>query len=261
MHIIIVTGGFDPLHSGHIEYLRAAGKLGGMLIVGLNSDKWLERKKGAAFMPFNERKAVLQELSFVDQVIEIDDSDGSSKDAIVQMRARFPTSNSKIIFCNGGDRTKDNIPEMDIDDPNIEFVFGVGGENKKNSSSWILKQWKYPNEKRLWGEFSNLFQDDVVKVKELIIEPGKGISYQRHFKRDEIWFVSKGSCSIKFGAYTEQPEQFRIIELDTDETFTVKAGQWHQIYNKTSNPCHIIEIQYGDKTDEDDIERLEFYGE
>jgi len=261
VNISIVTGGFDPLHSGHIAYLKSAAKHGTILVVGLNSDEWLARKKGASFMPFEERKAVLQEMNCVTEVIKFNDSDNSSKDAIIQIRKRFPSATNKIIFCNGGDRTKDNIPEMDVDDPNIEFMFGVGGENKKNSSSWILKQWQYPNEKRVWGEFSNLFQDDVVKVKELIIEPGKGISYQRHFKRDEIWFVSKGSCSIKFGQYTNQPDQYSIVELDCDQIFTVKAGQWHQAYNTTSKPCHIIEIQYGDETNEEDIERLEMYGE
>ena len=82
----------------------------------------------------------------------------------------------------------------------IEFEFGVGGTNKSNSSSWILKEWQYPTERRVWGEFSDLFQDEAVRVKELIIQPGKGISYQRHFKRSEIWFVSKGECEIKYSA-------------------------------------------------------------
>ena len=87
---------------------------------------------------------------------------------------------------------QNNIPEMSIE--GIDFTFGIGGTNKINSSSWILKQWKFNNEKRLWGSFNNLFEEKPVKVKELIVEPGKGTSFQKHFKRSEIWLVSKGSC-------------------------------------------------------------------
>ena len=139
----------------------------------------------------------------------------------------------------------------------IDFVFGVGGEHKANSSSWILKEWQYPTERRVWGEFSDLFQDDVVRVKELIIEPGKGISYQRHFKRSEIWFVSKGACFVKHSTGNSDENVYHL--LSTDDVFTVRANEWHQIVNKGEDPCHIIEIQYGEETSEDDIERLEYY--
>ena len=69
----------------------------------------------------------------------------------------------------------------------ITFCFGVGGDHKMNSSSAILKDWQYTSDERVWGKFYNLFQDDRVKVKELILEPGKGMSFQRHQKRNEIW--------------------------------------------------------------------------
>jgi cytidyltransferase-like protein len=138
MTIVLVTGGFDPVHSGHVDYFYAAKALGDQLWVGLNSDEWLTRKKGKPFMPWIERGAIVGHLKPVDFVFEFDDSDGSARDAIRQ--ARKYTS-GKIIFANGGDRTSTNIPEMDVDVDNVEFVFGVGGENKKNSSSWILKKW------------------------------------------------------------------------------------------------------------------------
>ena len=138
MTIVLVTGGFDPVHSGHVDYFYAAKALGDKLWVGLNSDRWLTAKKGKPFMPWNERGAVVSNLKPVDFVFAFDDSDGSAKDAI--KRARKYTR-EKIIFANGGDRTSTNIPEMNIEDENVEFVFGVGGENKKNSSSWILKKW------------------------------------------------------------------------------------------------------------------------
>jgi len=251
--VVIVSGGFDPLHSGHIAYLESAARLGDRLVVALNSDNWLTRKKGRPFMEFEERACIIERLDMVDSVWGFDDSDGSAKTALEQAKKAY--AGQIIIFCNGGDRTEDNIPEMEVD--GIEFEFGVGGDNKSNSSSWILKEWKYPTERRVWGEFSDLFHDDAVKVKELIIEPGKGISYQRHFKRSEIWFVSKGECDIKYSP--SNPENYTEFTLGTDESFFVKANEWHQVVNRSNEPCHIIEIQYGEETTEDDIERLYYY--
>ena len=259
MKIAVVSGGFDPLHSGHINLLESAAAYGDKLVVLLNSDEWLTRKKGRPFMPFEERATILERMSMVDYVYGVDDSDNSVNPGLIQIKEMFDKSSDGIeyVFCNGGDRGKDNIPEMEVD--GYTFQFGVGGENKANSSSWILKEWKYPTERRVWGEFSDLFQDSAVKVKELVIEPGKGISYQRHFKRSEIWFVSKGECYVKHGTDTDKPEQNVTRLLKTDESIHIKVGEWHQIVNRSEEPCHIIEIQYGEETTEDDIERLEYY--
>jgi mannose-6-phosphate isomerase-like protein (cupin superfamily) len=114
-----------------------------------------------------------------------------------------------------------------------------------------------PTTHRVWGHFSDLFQDDNVKVKELVIEPGAGISYQRHFNRSELWFVSQGSCFIRYSP--GDPEDSDQIELTKYQMFTVPVGCWHQAYNTGSEPCHIVEIQYGTQTVEEDIERLEYY--
>jgi cytidyltransferase-like protein len=137
--VVLITGGFDPIHSGHIKYIKSAKELGDFLVVGVNSDWWLVRKKGKAFLPWVERAAIVDAIKGVDMTIAFDDRDDTAKDAITYVRNSFPTA--KIIFANGGDRTKENIPEMDINDKNIEFIFGVGGTNKKNSSSWILNKW------------------------------------------------------------------------------------------------------------------------
>lgn len=137
--IVLVTGGFDPVHSGHIECINAAAKLGDILFVGLNSDDWLTRKKGKPFMPWTERFVILSNLRSVYDVFAFDDSDNTAIDAICRIREENP--DHTIIFANGGDRTKENIPEMECGLEDVEFVFGVGGENKKNSSSWILKKW------------------------------------------------------------------------------------------------------------------------
>lgn len=134
--VVLVTGGFDPVHSGHIRYFKSAAELGDILVVGVNSDEWLMRKKGAYFLPAKERAAIIKEFRCVDKVIEFEDNDNSAKNAIHKVLEMYPTS--QIIFANGGDRGKDNIPEMDIESNRVDFVFAVGGDDKANSSSWIL---------------------------------------------------------------------------------------------------------------------------
>jgi len=254
MKIVIVSGGFDPIHSGHIAYFKSAKDLGNKLIVALNSDEWLKNKKGKFFMPFKERKEIIINLSVVDEVISFnDDQSGSAINAIKKVKKMYP--DDEIIFANGGDRNKKNIPEMSAND--VKFVFGVGGDDKKNSSSWILKKWNYYQEDRLWGEFYNLFEETEVKVKELIIHPGKGMSFQKHFKRNEIWLVSKGSCLVNYSH--NSPDKRDQIQLNKFDHYLVAIGQWHQIINSFNKSCHIIEIQYGEACIEEDIERLEYY--
>ncbi len=251
--IVLVTGGFDPVHSGHIVYLKAARTLGDMLIVGLNSDEWLARKKGQAFMPWNERLSVLNNLSMVDEVYTFDDDDGSARQFIRQVRAHYPDSH--LIFANGGDRTKDNIPEMDVEDKNLEFIFGVGGDDKKNSSSWILQEWKNPKTPRPWGYYRILHQEGrSVKVKEIVVEPGQSLSMQRHRNRSEFWFVSRGQATI----YTiNKSTDLEIADrLEVFENTWIHDNEWHQLANEESTALHLIEIQFGEDCEESDIERL-----
>ena len=124
MKVVIVTGGFDPLHSGHIEYFKAARLLGDTLVVGVNSDDWLTRKKGRPFMSFEERAAIIERLDMVDYVWGFDDTDNSAKAVIEQAKKAYPSY--EIIFVNGGDRTPKNIPEMEVE--GVTFEFGVGGK-------------------------------------------------------------------------------------------------------------------------------------
>ena len=254
MKIVIVSGGFDPIHSGHIAYLKSAKSYGDKLLVALNSDIWLENKKGKFFMPFSERKAIIESISYVDEVIDFeDDQIGSCINALEKAKNLFPSDD--LLFANGGDRNDGNIPEMAAD--GIEFIFGVGGDDKKNSSSWILKNWQYYHEERLWGSFYNLFEEEQVKVKELIVHPGKGMSFQKHFKRHEIWMVSKGSCVVNFSK--DDPDNKKKIQLDKFDHYLVPLGEWHQITNPFNEACHLIEIQYGEECIEEDIERTEYY--
>jgi cytidyltransferase-like protein len=254
MKIIVVSGGFDPLHSGHIAYFKSAKKLGDALVVALNSDEWLVNKKGKFFMPFNERKIIIENLSCVDSVIDFeDDSLGSATNALIKVKDLYP--NDDISFANGGDRNKGNIPEMSVD--GVNFIFSVGGDDKKNSSSWILKKWQYYFEERIWGSFFNLFEGEDVKVKELVVDPKKGMSFQKHFKRHEIWLVSEGSCVVNYSK--GEPEDRQSVTLNKFDKYIVPLGEWHQITNPFDKTCRIIEIQYGEEVVEEDIERIDYY--
>jgi cytidyltransferase-like protein len=127
---IMVSGGFDPPHIGHIRMFKEASKWG-KVIVALNSDEWLMRKKGYVFMTLKERLEIITEFASVDYVMSFDDTDDTACDAIVSMK---PDA-----FANGGDRKKDNTPEMEMcDELGIQMLWGIGGKDKPQSSSWLV---------------------------------------------------------------------------------------------------------------------------
>lgn len=244
--IVLVTGGFDPIHSGHIEYFKAAKALGDILVVGVNSDDWLTRKKGKAFMPIGERLRLISHLKSVDHCIQFQDASDNANDAISQVNMLYP--NDSIIFANGGDRTLDNIPEMAVD--GVEFAFGVGGSTKLNSSSWLLDEWKSPKTERSWGYYRVLHEVNGTKVKELTILPNKSLSMQRHTHREEYWHVTGGTCIVEFADNLSR-------EICKHDTLCISKGMWHKLYNPYNMPCTIIEIQSGEVCSEDDIERID----
>jgi len=252
--VVLVTGGFDPLHSGHIEYFKEAKKLGSKLIVGLNSDEWLTRKKGRPFMPIEERAAIIKELAVVDKVISFDDSDGSACGAIFKVLSTTP-SGTKIIFANGGDRTNTTTPEYETygDMNYVEFVWGVGGEDKKNSSSWILEEWKNPKTIRSWGWYRVLDHqpDKGYKVKELVIAPGKHLSDQRHKYRNEHWYVLDNEVTIAL----EDDRGKNGVRLEKNHNLIIGNNVWHKAMNDTDKHTHILEVQFGELCEEEDIER------
>ena len=245
--VVLVTGGFDPIHSGHIDYFREAKRLGDILVVGVNSDSWLRRKKGREFMPSHERVQIIENLKMVDHCILFNDAEDHAIEAIRNVKTMYP--NSEIIFANGGDRTQDNIPEMLESD--VIFEFGVGGTIKKNSSSWILEEYKAPKTTRPWGYYRILHEVPGTKVKELTINPGQSLTMQRHYDRDEHWHVAEGACTVDFEDSTTQSH----IKLKRHDQFTIKAECWHKLHNPTDTPCKIVEIQYGITCVEEDIER------
>jgi cytidyltransferase-like protein len=249
--IVVVTGGFDPIHSGHIKLLTEARALGDVLIVGINSDAWLERKKGRAFMPITERREIIKNLKSVDATIPVEDHDDSACELLELIKRTYP--NDKIVFANGGDRTADNIPEMSV--TGIEFAFGVGGNDKLNSSSDILKQWSVNSVQRSWGMYNVLQEVPGAKVKTLTVAPGQMLSMQKHQYRSEYWMVTEGTCMINMAMPGDLHNPPKI--LTRYDEFRVLANTWHQLTNPFTVPCTIIEIQYGEKCTEDDIERLD----
>lgn len=254
--IVLVTGGFDPLHSGHIEYFKAAKELGDELVIGLNSDEWLTRKKGRPFMAFKDRCAIINSLKVVDRVISFDDSDDSACGAIYKLMAT--TADCNYVFANGGDREQTNILEYKTysNHPNIEFAFGVGGTNKMNSSSWILDEWKTQKTERDWGYWRVLDDNPEAgyKVKELVIYPGKSLSDQKHFKRSEVWTILQGVVKIK----TEWDNRVDDVHLlPHTRSYEIDKEVWHQASNPGSVNAHVLEIQWGSECIEEDIERRE----
>jgi mannose-6-phosphate isomerase-like protein (cupin superfamily) len=167
------------------------------------------------------------------------------------VRQSYPQD--QIIFANGGDRTNDNIPEMDVADANVKFVFGIGGFNKANSSSWILQEWKAPKTERPWGYYRVLHEVPGMKVKEITVNPGQSLSVQRHWKRAEYWIVSEGQCVVN----TQLDGGYRLPakKLSIHKEHKIHVAEWHQLTNPFDVPCRIVEVQYGDQCIEEDIER------
>lgn len=248
---VLVTGGFDPLHSGHIAYFKAAKQLGTKLVVGMNSDEWLTRKKGRPFMPFQERLSIIKELAVVDRVISFDDSDDTAGGAIFKLMSTTGSSN-KIIFANGGDRKQGAVPEESTYADKIKFVYGVGGEDKKNSSSWILKDWAQPTTQRAWGTYTILDSGNGWKTKQLAFNTSKSLSDQRHFNRSEHWHVVEGKIKMEL----EYADDAKVsLNVCAGESIDIPKRTWHKATNVGDITAKVIEVWLGDDLTEEDIER------
>jgi len=135
--IVTVSGGFDPIHVGHVRMIQEAAALGDELVVIINNDNWLTKKKGYVFMPQEQRKEIIEAMAGVSRVVltghEPECEDMSVCDALREIRPQ--------IFANGGDRFADNIPEAILaKELNIETVFNIGRGGKVQSSSWLTAE-------------------------------------------------------------------------------------------------------------------------
>lgn len=205
-------------------------------------------------MPFEERAEILNNLKSVDAVYGFDDSDDTACDFITNIMGDF--SGDEIIFANGGDRTKNNIPEMIYN--SVEFVFGVGGNDKKNSSSWILQNWSKQHKETRWGYWEVMDDEfSTAKAKKLVVTPGGCLSYQKHSKRNELWLVVEGYGKVIINDQDNRPthQSDNIKVLRKHDYIRILKDSWHQLINDSRTENLVIyEIQYGEECVEEDIE-------
>lgn len=247
---VAVSGGFDPLHIGHVRMFEEARKLGDKLVVILNNDNWLRAKKGFAFMPQHERREIIEAFPFVDKVVytahEPLDEDRS---VVRELRALKPS-----VFANGGDRAAGNTPEYEAcEELGIEMAFNVGAGGKIQSSSWMISAASRDVRRsvRPWGEFYNWDTGGGWHLKTLYIKPGKRLSLQYHRHRAEQWILLEGDATATIGPRTGK---LKRVALKRHQVFTVPKGYVHRLESQKGGA--LAEICAG-TFDEQDIVRLE----
>lgn len=238
------------MHVGHVRMFLEAKKLGDRLVVIVNNDNWLRKKKGYVFMPESERKELIKGYGAVDDVIltehTIDDPDMTVCRALEALRPD--------VFANGGDRGASNTPESELCDRlGIEMAYNVGDGGKVQSSSWMVRDAAEAIKKneRPWGSFQNHHSLPGAHLKTLHVNPSSRLSLQRHKYRNETWILISGDAQAVVGPNTES---LKTHELEAGKPFDVPVGTIHRLASR--NGGVLVEISYG-KFDEEDIERFE----
>lgn len=217
MKRIAISGGFDPIHPGHIAMIEDAAKYGEVHVI-VNSDDWLIRKKGFFFQPWVDRKKILE--AYTPHVHAVDDTDGTVCEALRRIKPDY--------FGNGGDRGKTNTPELTVcEEIGIEPVFELGGGKYSSSSALNAKQ----RVATRWGWYDVILDLHKVKVKMIHLEAGKSLSLQRHNDRSEFFFMPNGETRINL------------------------PGVWHVLEAPADSDLDVIEVQVG-LSHEGDIDRV-----
>jgi len=245
----LVSGGFDPVHVGHLRMLQDAKKLSNKVIVLLNNDEWLIKKKGKPFMNETQRKEILDEFKSVSKVIIQKFSDKSSAIAIEEFVLNNP--NKTICYCNGGDRSNiKNIREAEVCKKlKVHLEFDVGGKEKIESSSELTKNYLGNVEDRPWGNYHIIAKNIGYQIKEIKVFTGSKLSLQKHNNRSEFWQIVKGKSKITI----EKNEHY----LREREHIYIPKNTVHRIENIGKEELIFIEIQLGKDLKEEDIIRLE----
>jgi len=236
--IVCVSGGFDPLHVGHLEMFHEAANYGKLSVI-INSDAWLLRKKGFVFLPWEQRAAIIRELRYVASVASVDDTDNTVCHALRRIKPRY--------FANGGDRTPMNTPEMLLcTELSIEMLWNIGGGKAASSTDIARHAWVT----RSWGQYVTLDEGDGYKVKKVIVSPRSSISLQYHHHRSEYWYMAGENARVQLDG-----QEFAIEK--GARPLAIHRGMVHKLINAGNEPLVMIEIQSGDYLGEDDIVRLE----
>ena len=242
MSTVIISGGFDPVHIGHLRMMIEAKKLGERLIVILNNDDFLINKKGFAFMSQEERSEIIKGFECVDEVVISIDQDST----VVKTIEMISKKEDIDIFANGGDRkNEDDIPESEICKKlKIKMIFNVGGDKIQSSSDLVKKEVVKP-----WGNYRTYEKLPNYLVKRITVEPQQKLSLQSHEHRSEFWIVTKGTALVNL-----EEEEY---ELSKGEYIFIPLNSKHRLSNNSTKLLEVIEIQFGDILSEDDITRYE----
>ncbi|TSD05085.1 MAG: cytidyltransferase-related enzyme [Parcubacteria group bacterium Greene0714_7] len=247
--VVAVSGGFDPIHIGHVRMFKNAKKLGKKLVVILNNDNWLMTKKGFVFMTQNERKEILLETGLVDKVVITSHTENDPDRSVNRELAAVKPA----IFANGGDRGRDNTPEMELCKKlGIEMVFSVGKGGKMQSSSWLTDKTSMQGIKveRPWGKMVTHVTAANYWVKTITVKPNEELSLQSHTGRDELWVCVTGTVIAEIGS-----EKKKLREGDF---IFVAKGTKHRLSSKEGGA--IVEVALGNCREEDIIRYEDKYG-
>ncbi len=247
--VIAVSGGFDPLHVGHLRMFEEAKEYGDKLVVILNNDAWLRAKKGYAFMPEEQRARIIRALKEVDEVVitghKENDPDRSVCSELAKIRPH--------VFANGGDRKQENVPEVTAcKDLGIRMLFNIGGEKVESSSDLVSRALLAMGNKavltheRPWGSYTLFAEGANYWVKSITLKAGARTSLQRHVDRGELWMCVDGDIHAVLGKRSKDMNLFDAVRF--------AAGTIHRL--SSIHGGTILEIGYG-KCDEEDIERIE----
>ena len=242
INISLISGGFDPLHIGHIKMFQEAAKLASKLIVIVNNDDFLMQKKGYVFMPIDERMEIIKNIGVVDKVVKSIDTDLT----VCQTLNLLAKEENIIVFANGGDRQREkDISEATVcRDNQIEMKFNIGGGKIQSSSSLVSTTANKP-----WGSYKTFEKDKDYLVKIITVNPGEKLSLQSHQHRSEYWLIISGIATVECDG--------KISYLNRNESIFIPQCSKHRLSNENKEILKVFEAQYGDKLSESDIIRYQ----
>ena len=253
---VIVSGGFDPLHIGHVRLIEAASKYGPVIVV-VNSDKFLIDKKGYVFMNQEERIEIIKNIKNVHEVFLSIDHDHTVCKSIESL-VNNPDYQISY-FANGGDRKViSDIPETKIcQTNNINLLFDIGGDKDQSSSllvenmfdKMMLKKGNFNITKKPWGYFKSFISEQNYLLKKLVINKNEELSLQTHEYRDEHWIVVLGQILVELNG--------QLRPFNANDYIFIPKKSIHRIINDSKKTAIIIEIQYGNILAESDIKRID----